>query len=46
MRPEEFIEFFKFLSPTFQKDKDFRDFIQNSFRYNELRNLQRFNQKS
>ena len=40
-----FREFFKLISPAFEHDKDFKSFIENCYRYNELRNLQNFKSK-
>lgn len=42
MNPQEFLLFFKFISAHFQQEKDFSDFLENGFRYNELRNLEVF----
>ena len=41
-----FLQFMRLMSPYFQQDKDFQDFLENGFRYNELRNLETFQEKS
>lgn len=45
MNSKQFLNFFKFISPFFEYDKYFKEFIQFGFRYNELKNVNSFQKK-
>ncbi len=45
LTPVKFMEFFKFISVYIKQDKNFKNFIEFCFRYNEIKNYQNFNER-